>query len=251
MKCKDVSNLLVAYQMQEVSAEERKLIEEHLKECETCQDELKNTITFLDTFDSVEEETPSIRLQQNFETFLHKEIEKESTKVIPLKEKNYWKKALQIAASITILIGSFYLGKNSNNTQISSQNIQQKEFLALLQDQSASKRIMAVSELEKSSIEDKSIIQALINKLFIEENINVRMAACEALVKFSSLEEVKNAFIKALETEKEPAIQIELIQILAEIQEKRALTPMKKLLENENTPYYVKQELNYSIASLN
>ena len=56
--------------------------------------------------------------------------------------------------------------------------------------------------------------------------------------------------IKSLETEKVPTMQIELIQILAKIQEKRALEPMKKLLNNEETPAYVKQELEYNIASL-
>ena len=45
-------------------------------------------------------------------------------------------------------------------------------------------------------------------------------------------------------------MQIELIQLLGNIQEKRALEPMRKLLEDQGTPNYVKQELQYNIASL-
>lgn len=251
MNCKETQGLLVAYQMQEITNETKKEIENHIESCKVCEQEFKKTRSFLNVLDSLEEEIPNSRLKNNFENLLQQEIKKEATKVISLHQKNNNSKVyLRIVASIALLIGAFFLGKNSNNNQINTNN-QQKEFLALLQDQSASKRIMAVSKLKKSSIENKSIIQALINKLFIEENINVRMAACEALLKFSSLEEVKNAFIKALQSEKEPAIQIELIQILVKIQEKRALNPMKKMLKNENTPNYVKQELTYSIASLN
>ena len=59
-----------------------------------------------------------------------------------------------------------------------------------------------------------------------------------------------NNEIESLETEKVASVQIELIQILAKIQEKRALEPMQKLLQKEETPNYVKQELAYNIPSL-
>jgi len=78
----------------------------------------------------------------------------------------------------------------------------------------------------------------------------VRLAAVEALSKFTSEEMVKTALIKSLETDKDPAIQIELIQILSKIQEKRALEPMKKLLENKDVPSYVKQELQSNLPNL-
>ena len=58
---------------------------------------------------------------------------------------------------------------------------------------------------------------------------------------------VKDALIKSLETDKDPAIQIELIQVLVKIQEKRALSPMKKLLRNDQVPEYVKNEIKINI----
>jgi len=198
----------------------------------------------------VEDEQPSARLKENFGAFLAEEIQKEETTVIPLQQEADVKTYLRIAASIVLILGAFFLGKYSNSTPAIVPNTEQLAVLDLLQDPSASKRILAVSKLETASVENTRIINALINKLFLDNNVNVRMAACEALERFTSLKEVRNAFIKALETEKEPAIQIELIHILADIQEKRALVPMKKLLEDEATPNYVKQELTYNISSL-
>jgi len=249
MNCKEIQDLFIAYQMQDISNEDKDLIENHIKSCNTCEEELQKTISFMTDLNSIENEIPSFKIKENFEILLQEEIEKETVKVIPLKEKKDWKTFTRVAASIVIIIGTFLLGKYSNE-QKTHQNTEQTAMFTLLDNQSASKRILAVSKLEKSSIDDTKIINALINKMFIDENINVRMAACEALTKFSSLETVKNAFLKALEIEKEPAIQIELIQILASIQEKRALVPMKKLLEKEETPNYVKQELSSKMASL-
>ena len=61
---------------------------------------------------------------------------------------------------------------------------------------------------------------------------------------------VKVALLKALEKDTDPAVQIELIQVLTKIEEKRALTPMKDLLSNEEVPEYVKKEIQYNIYSL-
>ncbi|MGB0892253.1 MAG: HEAT repeat domain-containing protein, partial [Flavobacteriaceae bacterium] len=149
----------------------------------------------------------------------------------------------------------FLLGRYQSNQQkitaAHQQKVQQENnVLAMLENQSASKRILAVSNSEKINQPDTKIIEALIQRLYYDKNTNVRLAAAETLAKFSSQEMVKTALIKSLETEKVASVQIELIQILAKIQEKRALEPMQKLLQKEETPNYVKQELAYNIPSL-
>ena len=119
-----------------------------------------------------------------------------------------------------------------------------------MEDSSASKRILAVSNTEEFTTKDTKIIEALINRLFFDKNTNVRLAAAEALSKFSSEIIVRDALIKSLETDKSTSIQIELITILSKIQEKRAIKPMRKMLENEETPQYVKQQLQANLSTL-
>lgn len=248
MKCKEIQDLYIAYLSEEVIAEEKLIIEEHIASCKTCAQELAETKQFLGLISDVKEELPSNNLKKRFEAVLTEEIQKEVTKVIPLQSKTDWSTYIRIAASIVIVIGAFLIGRESNKV---SPNVQEETaILALLENQSASKRIMAVAKTEQFTETDTKIIDALIQKLFNDKNVNVRLAAAEALTRFSSLEKVRGALIKALETEKQPTLQIELIQILAKIQEKKALEPMKKLLEKEETPNYVKQELRYNIANL-
>ncbi|WP_272150641.1 HEAT repeat domain-containing protein [Tenacibaculum aiptasiae] len=255
MKCNDIENKLIDYIEKNLTKEESLIVEKHIESCITCQKEVKEMKLFLDVIDNDIEETPSNNLKLNFETFLNKE--KEQTKVIPMQPKTNWKSYIRVAASILIVVSAFLIGKyqssiNPNKLTFAEKQKIEKEnqVLALLENQSASKRILAVTNAEKFSKNDTKIIDALINKLFNDENVNVRLAAAEVLSKFSSLEKVKAALIKSLETEKVPSMQIELIQILGNIQEKRALEPMKELLEKEETPNYVKQEIQYNIPNL-
>ena len=255
MKCNDIENKLIDYIEKNLNKEESLIVEKHIESCIACQKEVKEMKLFLDVVDNDIEETPSNNLKLNFETFLNKE--KEQTKVISMQPKTNWKSYIRVAASILIIVSAFLIGKyqssigSSNLTFAEKQKIEKEnQVLALLKNQSASKRILAVSNAEKFTTNDIKIIDALINKLFNDENVNVRLAAAEVLSKFSSLEKVKAALIKSLETEKVPSMQIELIQILGNIQEKRALEPMKELLEKEETPNYVKQEIQYNIPNL-
>lgn len=255
MECKNIQNQLIDYIENNISKEEKLSIETHINSCSNCKEELENTKQFFSVLSEDKMEQPSANLKLNFEKALTEEIKENETKVIALTPKKDWKSYIRVAASIAIVASAFLLGRYQSNQQKITAAYQQKvqqenNVLAMLENQSASKRILAVSNSEKINQPDTKIIEALINRLYYDKNTNVRLAAAETLAKFSSQEMVKTALIKSLETEKVASVQIELIQILAKIQEKRALEPMQKLLQKEETPNYVKQELAYNIPSL-
>ena len=197
-------------------------------------------------------EIPSAKLRTDFEEMLTYEIAKNSTKVLPLKPKQEWKSFLKVAASIAIVISAFLFGTHpSDMSKIAGiPEERTQEVLAMLENNSASKRILAVTNAEEFTNKDTKIIEAIINRLFFDKNANVRLAAAETLFKFSSEEIVREALIKSLATEKNTSVQIEVIQILSDIQEKRAIKPMEKMLESEETPKYVKQQIKLNLSAL-
>lgn len=253
MKCNIVEEHIIDFIENTLSEDMKDKIQSHVTICPKCQKETEQMRELLGVMDEVTMELPSKNLQLRFEQALEKE--KTTTKTVSLQARNNRNILLRVAASVVIVIGAYFIGKHQSNKYhqelLAQQKIEkQNNLLALLENQSASKRIEAVGNAESYTQADTKIIEAIINKLNTDKNINVRLAAAEALYKFSSLEMVRTALIKALETEKEAIVQIELIQILAKIQEKRALKPMQKLLQNKETPTYVKQELQYNLPSL-
>ena len=258
MKCDKIQNSILDYIEKNLSEKDMAEFTTHVNTCENCKAELTEMQEFLSVIPTDKEEYPSKGLRKNFEQILSEEKQLQEAKVVKLKSKINWKTYLRVAASVVLIISAYFLGKIQQNTSkinlveiVDQQKFEdENKLLALIEDRSASKRIQAVSYSEKFEDGDKKIIQALINRLFFDKNTNVRLSAAESLSKFSSLEMVKSALIKALETDNDSSIQLELIQILAKIQEKRAIEPMKKLLNREDVPNYVKQELQYTISNL-
>ena len=122
--------------------------------------------------------------------------------------------------------------------------------LSLMENQSASRRIQGVNLIEEFTIPDEAIITALANRMLFDNNTNVRLSAVEALGKFTQSDTVKKTFITALETEKDPSIQITIIHTLVTIQEKKAIAPMQRLLEQEETQPFVKQQIKSLLPSI-
>ncbi|PWG06139.1 hypothetical protein DIS07_06830 [Polaribacter aquimarinus] len=252
MKCNEIQENLSQFIEDDLSEVVNSDVKKHLSTCNACQKEFEEIISFLSAFDTKEMEIPSSNLKASFEEMLAQEIENSKPKVVQLQPKQDWKSFLKIAASIAIVISAFLFGKHQSDiTKIANIKEENKqEVLAMLENNSASKRILAVTNAEEFTQEDTKIIEALINRLFFDKNTNVRLAAAEVLSKFSSREMVREALIKSLATEKNSSVQIELIHILAKIQEKRAIKPMEKMLSNEETPEFVKQEIQINLPTL-
>jgi cell division protein FtsB len=239
---------------------EKAKFEQHIAECADCKKEVEEMKAFFNVFEE-EIPTPTNRLKTKFETALEEE-KMNRGKVVQMESKpysNWTNNVLKIAASIAILVASFQMGSlfqqrkvDQDIAQLQDETNQMKQtaMLSLMENQSASKRIQGVNYIEEFEKPDAAIIKALSNRLLYDDNDNVRMTAFEALVKFTSSETVKSTFIEALEKEKNPSIQVAIIQALVKIQEKKAAEPMKKLLEKEDTQPFIKEQIRAVLPSI-
>lgn len=262
MKCSQIEERLIDYLDNNLDQEEHRIIAAHLTTCSSCQESLQELRLVFDGINNDPVELPDGSIQLNFEEMLHKEKETLSNpKIVSLHKnpKHSWKTVLQIAATVALIVSAYFYGKQENNESFSEEmavleeekvQLKQEVTISLIENKSASKRLKAVNYAEEFEKPGNEILKALINKMFYDDHINVRLAAAEALTKFSDSEMVRKALIDALETEQDPGMQIELIQILVSIQEKRAVPSMEKLLRNEETPSYVKDQVTIGLPSL-
>lgn len=98
---------------------------------------------------------------------------------------------------------------------------------------SASERIQAINQSYELGQVDGDITQLLINTLNFDANVNVRLAACQALQRFENEPGVRQALIQSLQIQTDPNIQITLIDALVAIKEKRAVSQMQRLSQNQ------------------
>lgn len=166
--------------------------------------------------------------------------------------------ALKIAAAIAFVVAAYIGGtwiNNKSKTQMQALQAELKKtkelvLMSMMKQESASERlkgILASSEFEQV---DEDIIDALIIAMNNDSNINVRIAAAEALAKFSADEKAKAALIASLNNQKYPAVQIKLIDILVSMGDKNALAPLKNFTEKEDLLKSVKDDAHMGIFKL-
>lgn len=259
MKCNEVENKIEDYLEGSLSAEEKTAFEQHLSGCDACKLAVKQTEALLATIRKVTPEVPDEKLKYSFEHMLQTEkqlvAQKKEPKVIALS----WKTAFQVAASVLLLIAGYMFGesqaKQKADTQITyleqqSEDLKTEMTLAMLDNRSASKRIQAVSYSEEMKQPDVKVLEAIISRMHNDENVNVRLTAAEALGRFKDNTLVKDAFIKALTQERNPDVQIAVIEFLAQAQDKRAVEPMQKLLQEPEVPGFVKQQATNGLTQM-
>ena len=97
---------------------------------------------------------------------------------------------------------------------------------------------------------DQELVQLLINTLNFDENVNVRLAACQALAHFENEPLVREGLIQSLKIQTDPNIQITLIEVLVFMKEKRASQAMEQLSQDKQTMDIVRLKAEEAAAKL-
>ncbi len=257
MKNDHYSGWLTFYLDGQLDKEQEREVEAHLNTCPSCSEELQEYKALLMAFDDEKNALPDpaleVRFYENLENMTFTEPESPFARQGHTSRRRFpLFPVLKAAAGIALLIGAFMLGRWGadkipvDNTAISLEETATPEpsaIFSLAEDRSASKRIQAVHYLEEITSPDAPVLDALIRRMLLDENMNVRRTAVDALEKFKTHKKVTEAYLHALETEKNPAIQIAVIQILIGIREKKAAPAMRQLMDQEDTKSFVKEQI--------
>ncbi len=257
MKCEQIKYQLIDYIDGTLTAQTKAEVENHIETCDSCQEELINTGKLLKEISNTTNIEPSEKLKTGFyqmleaeKTTLHEKPLKSSAKTIGFRHLT---RTLRIAAQIAILIGIAVIINNQmrnsrvRNIEIASLKqevnyLQQNMNLVSLKQPSASQRIHAINNMNYSSTENTDIINALINTMNTDENVNVRMTSMYALTKFSDIENVRFALLTSLSKQTDPILQISLINIIVGFQDIRVKESLKNIITNENYSNTVKEQ---------
>jgi len=117
-------------------------------------------------------------------------------------------------------------------------------------DQSASQRMNGVTVAYKLEKADDEIVNVLVKTMNEDTNTNVRLAALEALGKFQTEPTVRKALIASLSTQKDPMVQIALIQLLVKMKEKGVMKDLERMTKDKTIMRAVKDEAYSGILKL-
>lgn len=238
------------------SEEERAAVERELarhEEAYTLYEQLREVMQAMDKASAME---PSTQLRNSFESALEKEIAaNRKSKVVSFTPMIY-----RIAAGVVLVMAGVTIGYwiNKNNEQerqlaeirLEMERNRQVMLAMIDNQQSASQRMQGVSVAYELKEADDEVVQVLVKTLNEDGNTNVRLAALEALSKFSHEPQVRKALLQSLTTQKDPVVQIALIQIMVKLKEKGVVKELEKMTKDGSTMKAVKDEAYSGILKL-
>jgi len=251
-----LESLLIDYMDGKLNETDKQIIEQELvrnAEAYKLYEQLKVVANAMEGSTELE---PGKELKQSFENFLQQEIA-QSPKV---RSVFFQPVFYRVAATITLLLvagaAGFWVYKDQQHEQelaaIRKEMEETKRMMMTMMgnEQSASQRITGVAVANQMEKADDEVVNVLVKTMNEDPNTNVRMAALEALSKFHMEPTVRKALIESLVIQKDPVVQIALIQLLVTIKEKGVMKDLERLTKDKTIMKAVKDEAYSGILKL-
>ena len=200
--------------------------------------------------------SPSEKMDAAFYTMLSKQ--RRGNTWFNLKDFLTWPQPVMrlAAASLLLLIGfgvgRFYGGDQDNrkDVQLLSQQVTElKEMmmLSLLEKEEATERLKAVSLTSEMDGVSAKVTSALLKTLNNDDNVNVRLAALEALKLYVHQSSIREELVRSIAQQESPLVQVALAELMAALNEKSSVRELDKILKDKKTPDEVKKRIEQSL----
>jgi hypothetical protein len=264
-----VNDQLSAYLSDELKASEVIKINEHLAMCDSCRQEFESLGGVWNAIGDMSEEQPSKHLRSRFyEAMDAYEAALQGKSFSQTKPARSWYEILfqnhpvvQFGlALLLVIVGGFIgyrlRGESVNEAQIVQirdevRTVNRLLTVSLLQQQSASERLQGVNRSYQLEYADPEITNALLQTFKYDPNVNVRLAALDALSRNISQPDVRRELLKAFQSQSSPMVQIAIVDLMVQVREKNSMELLKQMLQKSDVNRAVKKRIEEGIQQLN
>ena len=154
-----------------------------------------------------------------------------------------------------ILFGRFLPQTGDSHTEMAQlrgqvENLHQMVALSMLQQQSPSARMRGVTYSEKIAQPDPQVLDALLQAVNHDSNVNVRLSAVDALQKFATEQEVARAMVNSIALQESPLVQIALIDMLVQLRARAIAPDLAQISKNMQMDEMVRQRAAWAIHKM-
>lgn len=272
-KQKHILSQLPDYLLGAVSPTEKSKIDKHVKTCASCKSEFTTMNRMWSELGLLPTEHPSANMRTQFYAELNRRKAELGRQHAPEHRfldrlnaliERLWPKqpAVQFAMALMFMLVGYVVGfridggpgLNGNGElaelRTEMQTMQRMVAMTLLKTQSASERIKGVNWTERINQPDTEVLAALFQTLNYDQNVNVRLAALEALTRFYDQDEVRGGLIESLPNQSSPLIQLAMLDVFVEARDTEAVPTFKTLLQKESLNETVRERVTLRLTEL-
>lgn len=122
--------------------------------------------------------------------------------------------------------------------------------LTLLEQSSSFDRLKAVSLSAGIDNRDEQVMNALFNTLNNDPNVNVRLAALEALATRGKNPKVRKMLVQSIDRQQSPIIQVAMADVMLNLDDKNSIPELRQLLNKTDLNETVRQHIQHTITKL-
>lgn len=277
LNCEQARQRLAERWVEGIDEFHRTELDTHLAGCPECREQAEELDSLWHSLALMPEEEPSRRMRANFEHMLDAyragggastRPASAQTQTAPQARPPRWWDGLaalwprqplvQFAVAGAALIfglvsGHLYTARQQDQQTIAQlrgemNSMRQLVALSLLQQQSANDRLKGVTYSVRMEPADDEVLNALLDTLREDGNVNVRLAAVDALRQFSARQAVRRGLRDAIGNQDSPLVQVALIDWAMETRDNASLPALRQLARRADLNPSVRPQLERAIG---
>jgi hypothetical protein len=266
MKEQHVLEHLSAYVSGNLDEPSMRLIKEHLSTCDECGREYAMLSRIWEGLGRLPDEQPGESLTNSFYSMLkgYEHAAHDSDRmagrlrgVRSAVRTWFAAPAIQVGFGIVMLIVGLFLGRFLNGSVTDAREVSQLRdevrqlgnllTVSLLQQQSASERLKGVSWSQRAGASDAEIIDVLIQTMKYDPNVNVRLAALDALTRDLNQPRVRQEIIQTFPAQASPLMQAAMVDVLVQMKDPDSRTVLQQALKKPGLNPEVQKRIKQGI----
>jgi hypothetical protein len=270
MKCKKIQELFIDKWAGTLDDDSRAYLESHISQCPSCRQEWEDLNELWNQLGKIPSEDPGPAVRSRFYSMLHSyryDMDRSEVMTSPHPSRSRYSGGTFVLqpifqfglAAVLLLAGFFggYLLRSGRNgheelagLREEVREMRQMVTISLLKQQSASERLKGVSWSSQVSQPDTKFLSALMSTLNYDSNVDVRLAAIDALSRFSAYPDVRSGLVKSLPMQNSPLVQISLIDLLVQLHERQSIDVLKRIADDAGQNQFVRQRAEWGLKKL-
>jgi hypothetical protein len=261
MTCEELESRMAERWSRALNPGEEVAVEAHLAGCETCRAEALSLGSLWRDLARLPAPEPGPGLRARFYETLEAYRDGAASGMKPARHG--WRKTSwvwQIAAGVALMLTGVAAGYSLRSSQTANAevaqlrgevgNMRQLVALSLLQQQSASERLRGVSWTYRVEPSDTEVLAALLTAVNHDPNVNVRLAAVDALRPFAASRATRDAVMQLLPGQTAPIVQVALIDLLVDLKDKQAAPELQRVISDSSADVDVRQRAQWALEKL-
>jgi hypothetical protein len=270
MKCERIQDLFADQWSGALDAGSRARLESHLSECASCREEWETLNRLWAKLGAIPHEEPGPGVRTRFYAMLEGYQQGlDRARVAPAERwsPGEWfagwalrRPVFQLGSAAALLLAGFLGGvmlrpARDGHDELASlrqevHEMRQMVTISLLKQQSASERLKGVGWSTQVNRPDAEVLTTLMHTLNYDPNVDVRLAAVDALSRFAGDRAVRDGLIQSLSKQDSPMVKISLIDLLVQLNDRQSIDVLKQLTNDSSQNQQVRQRAQWGLQKL-